>query len=160
MNNAQSAKPAAASTKPAAEPSKHPRIIAAEIVAGVELEKKIKQIELETDIENAKKNAENDRRAACERFTNAYYSWLKAKAAKEEPEMEDGVANERCKVEAIAERAFFTTPAVYPDHVWDKLEAFEEILSHELIAGERTDSILLLALGSIKQDIINLELCQ
>jgi hypothetical protein len=51
-------------------------------------------------------------------------------------------------------------PAVFADHVWDKLEAFEEILAHELRAGERTDSILLLALGSIKQDIMNLDLLQ
>jgi hypothetical protein len=32
------------------------------------------------------------------------------------------------------------------------------MLTHELTIGLRTDSILLLALGSIKQDIINLEL--
>jgi hypothetical protein len=49
-------------------------------------------------------------------------------------------------------------PAVFPYHVWQKIEAFEEILSHELIVGQRTDSILMLALGSIKQDCINLEL--
>jgi hypothetical protein len=39
------------------------------------------------------------------------------------------------------------------------LTAFEQILGDELADGLRQDSILLLALGSIKQDIINLDLC-
>jgi hypothetical protein len=51
-----------------------------------------------------------------------------------------------------------TMPAVFPHHVWKKIEGFEQILSKELVAGPRTESILLLALGSIKQDIINLDL--
>jgi hypothetical protein len=149
------AKPAA----PEGEPAKDPRIIAAEIIAGFELEKKIKQIERETDHEAAEKDAENDRHAACARFSHAHHAWLKAKLAIQEPSDED-ISAELLKVEVEAERRFFTTPAVFADHVWDKLEAFEGILSHELMAGERTDSILLLALGAIKQDIINLELCQ
>jgi hypothetical protein len=37
--------------------------------------------------------------------------------------------------------------------------AFETILTHELVAGERRDSIILLSLASIKQDIHNLGLC-
>jgi hypothetical protein len=57
----KSAKSAAASPTPEAEPAKHPRIIAAEIVAGFELEQKIKQIERETDHEAAKKDAEKDK---------------------------------------------------------------------------------------------------
>jgi hypothetical protein len=146
-----------ASPTPEAEPAKHPRVIAAEIVAGVELEKKIKQIQFETEVQDAEKEAENDRHAACARFSHAHHAWLKAKLAIQEPSDED-IPAERLKVEAEAERRFFTTPAVFADHVWDKLEAFEEILAHELRAGERTDSILLLALGAIKQDILNLNL--
>jgi hypothetical protein len=148
------------SPTPEAEPSKNPRIIAAEIVAGFELEKKIKQIQLETDVEHAKEASKEAKIAEAERFYRAYYAWLAAKAAREEPEQEDDVANERGKVLDVAERHFMMTPAVYPDHVWQKIEAFEGMLSHELMAGERTDSILLLALGSIKQDIINLDLLQ
>jgi hypothetical protein len=151
----KSAKPAA----PEGEPAKHPRIIAAEIIAGFELEKKIKQIQFETEVQDAEKEAENDRHAACARFSHAHHAWLKAKLAIPEPSDED-ISAELLKVEVEAERRFFTMPAVFADHVWDKLEAFEEILAHELRAGERTDSILLLALGAIKQDIINLELCQ
>jgi hypothetical protein len=37
------------------KPAKHPRIIAAEVVAGVELEKKIKQIQFETEVQDARK---------------------------------------------------------------------------------------------------------
>jgi hypothetical protein len=146
-----------ASPKSEAEPAKHPRIIAAEIIAGFELEKKIKQIERETDHEAAKKDAEKDKFADADRFDRAYHAWLAAKLAIKEPSDED-IPAERLKVEAEAERRFLTMPAVFPDHVWQKIEAFEEILSHELIVGQRTDSILMLALGSIKQDCINLEL--
>jgi hypothetical protein len=64
----------------------------------------------------------------------------------------------RQAVEAEAERRFMTMPAVYAAHVWQKIEAFEGILGSELIAGERTDSILLIAIAAIKQDIINLDL--
>jgi hypothetical protein len=53
-----------------------------------------------------------------------------------------------------------TTPAGRPEQVWKKLEAFEVILSRDLTVGPRTDSILMLALGSIKQDILNLDLCE
>jgi hypothetical protein len=149
-----------AKSAPEAEPAKHPRIIAAEIVAGFELEKKIKQIQSETAIEKAEEASQKRKMVDALRFEQARFKWLSAKANKEEPEQEDEQQNESCKLEAVTERAFFTTPAVYPDHVWVKLEAFEEILAHELRAGERTDSILLLALGCIKQDCINLDLLQ
>ena len=36
--------------------------------------------------------------------------------------------------------------------------AFEAILGEEMTIGLRKDSVLLLAVGSLKQDIINLEL--
>jgi hypothetical protein len=156
MTNAKSAKPAA----PEAEPAKHPRIIAAEIVAGFELEKKIKQIRSETAIEEAEEASQKRKEAASQRFEQARFEWLSAKADREEPEQEDEQQNERCQLEAVLERAFLTTPAVYPDHVWAKLECFEGILSNELTVGPRTESILMLALGAIKQDIINLDLFQ
>jgi hypothetical protein len=115
---------------------------------------------LETDVEAAKKDAEKASIADAERFDRAYHTWLMARAAIEEPSMDEDLAPERFKVEAEAERRFITMPAVFPHHVWTKLEAFEQILSKELVAGPRTDSILLLALGSIKQDCINLDLLQ
>jgi hypothetical protein len=57
-----------------------------------------------------------------------------------------------------AERRLFTTPATVGDQLWDKLSAFEAILGEEMTIGLRKDSVLLLAVGSLKQDIINLEL--
>jgi hypothetical protein len=145
---------------PEAEPSKNPRIIAAEIVAGFELEKKIKQIHSEGAIERAEEASQKRKEAASQKFEHARFEWLSALCDKHEPEQEDEEQNERCQLEAQLERAFFTTPAAYPDHVWAKLEALEQALSHELTAGLRNDSILLLALGAIKQDIVNLDLFQ
>jgi hypothetical protein len=149
-----------ASPTPEAEPSKNPRIIAAEIVAGFELEKKIKQIQSEGAVERAEEASKKRKEVNALRFENAYYNWLSAKTDKQEPEQEDQQQRDSCELEALTELAFFTTPAVYPEHVWTKLEAFEQVLSHELTVGQRTDSILLLALGAIKQDIVNLDLLQ
>jgi hypothetical protein len=53
-----------------------------------------------------------------------------------------------------------TTPAAYPDQVWQKLEAFESLLGDEMMSGQRRDSVLILALGSLKQDFRNLELLE
>jgi hypothetical protein len=160
----KSAKPAPASPAPKAEPSKDGRIIAAEIIAEVDLNARIKQIQADIDLEAHKKEAEKDAEKAkyadAERFDRAYYAWLTAKAAIEEPAMDDDLAPERFKVEAEAERRFMTMPAVYGHQVWTKFQAFEEIFSKELVAGPRTESILFIALGSIKQDIINLDLCE
>jgi hypothetical protein len=67
---------------------------------------------------------------------------------------------ERFRAASDAERRLFTTPSAYPDQVWQKLEAFEVILGDEIISGPRRDSVLLLALASIKQDIVNLDLLE
>jgi hypothetical protein len=76
---------------------------------------------------------------------------LAANAGLEDPDITEEEQPERWSVQSDAERRLFTTPSVYPDQVWRKLEAFEAILSEELTIGPRTDSILMLALGSIKQ---------
>ena len=57
-----------------------------------------------------------------------------------------------------AERQLMTAPATRSHQVWKKLEVFEAILSNELTAGLRANSILMLALGSIKADFLNLDL--
>jgi hypothetical protein len=155
----KSAKSAAASTTPEAEPAKHPRIIAAEVVAEVDLENRLKKIRSDISMEELEKAGREERSAASDRFENAYRAWLAAKAAVKDPSIDDDdVMTARQAVEAEAERRFMTMPAVYADHVWQKIEAFEGILGSELIAGERTDSILLIAIAAIKQDIINLDL--
>jgi hypothetical protein len=155
----KSAKPAPEAAKPEAEPAKDPRIIAAEVVAEVDLENRLKKIRSDISMEELEKAGREERSAASDRFENAYRAWLAAKAAVKDPSIDDDdVMTARQAVEAEAERRFMTMPAVYADHVWQKIEAFEGILGSELIAGERTDSILLLAIAAIKQDIINLDL--
>ena len=57
-----------------------------------------------------------------------------------------------------AERQLMTVPAMRSHQVWKKLEVFEAILSNELTVGLRANSILMLALGSIKADFLNLDL--
>lgn len=104
--------------------------------------------------------AEEDRRwQASEAFSSAYHAWLIAKAALEEPLVAEDEQPGRFRAESDAERRLFTTPVVYGDQFWQKLTAFERILDEELTIGLRRNSILLLALGSIKQDIVNLDLC-
>lgn len=93
-------------------------------------------------------------------FTRAYSDWLKAKAEVQDQWVEDDeVMAARLDVEQEAERRLMATPAAYPDQVWEKLEAFEAILGDELRSGSRRYSVLMLALGCIKQDIVNLEIC-
>jgi hypothetical protein len=141
-----------------------PRLLAARIVAEVDLNDRLKQVRAEIATEQwkaeAKAKNEETERGRAEVFHRAYHDWLKAKAGIEDPSMEEDVAAERDRVEVEAERRFISTPAVYAWHVRQKFEAFEEILSKELVAGPRRDSVILLALGSIKQDIVNLELCE
>jgi hypothetical protein len=96
-------------------------------------------------MEELEKAGREERSAASDRFDNAYRALLAAKAAVKDPSIDDDdVMTARQAVEAEAERRFMTMPAVYADHVWQKIEAFEGILGSELIVGERTDSILLL----------------
>ena len=52
------------------------------------------------------------------------------------------------------------TPSAYQDQLWQKLEAFEAILVDEIMSGPRRDSVLMLAVASIKQDVVNLELLE
>ncbi len=47
-------------------------------------------------------------------------------------------------------------PADCSETVWAKLAAFEVDLVKEKIVGEQKDSVLLLGLGAIKADLMNL----
>jgi hypothetical protein len=104
--------------------------------------------------------AEAPKLEASRAFAQAYHAWLAAKAGIEDPLLEEDEQPERFRAESEAERRLFTTPSAYPDQVWQKLEAFEALLSDELVSGQRRDSVLILALGSLKQDILNLELLE
>lgn len=107
------------------------------------------------------KKAEEDRRIeASTAFSSAYHAWLAAKTGIEDPSLEEDEQSERFRAESEAERHLFTMPAAYPDQLWQKLTAFEALLSDELMSGQRNNGVLLLALGSIKQDIVNLDLLE
>jgi hypothetical protein len=93
-------------------------------------------------------------------FAQAFHAWLAAKAGIEDPLIEEDEQPERFRAQSDAERRLFTTPSAYPDQVSQKLEAFEAILGDEIMSGPRRDSVVMLALARIKQDIVNLDLLE
>jgi hypothetical protein len=90
-------------------------------------------------------------------FSRAYARRLRACAQIEVPNSEDeqfvkaGFAEERAAL-----RELFLAPAACSETIWAKLAAFEMDLAEEMIAGPSKDSVLLIALGSIKADLMNL----
>jgi hypothetical protein len=105
--------------------------------------------------------AEEPKLRASRAFAEAYHAWLAAKAETENPSVEDEEQAERFSLALpAAERRLMVTPSAYPDQLWQKLEAFEAILGDEIMSGPRRDSALMLAVASIKQDVVNLELLE
>jgi hypothetical protein len=132
------------------------RLQAAKIVADVRLE-----VATEQRKADAAARAEEPKRLASRAFAEAYHAWLAAKAETENPLVEDEEQAERfSKALPVAERLLMVTPSVYPDQLWQKLEAFEAILGDEIMSGPRRDSVLRLALAGIKQDFVNLDLLE
>ena len=102
---------------------------------------------------------EKAERETAPNFDRAYSAWLAARAGTQDPSVTDDEVMAGCiDAEFAAERQLMTAPARRPGQVWKKLEAFEAILSNELSVGLRANSILMLALGSIKADFLNLDL--
>jgi hypothetical protein len=87
----------------------------------------------------------------------AYCRWLRARAAIKNPDAEEGeylrMWNE--ELEAGAALMSIAAPPNFSDLVCRKIEVFEALLGEELRDGLSTRSILMVALGSIKQDILN-----
>jgi hypothetical protein len=148
------------STPEATPQDEYLRLMAEKIVADSRLEVATEKRKAEKDKAAADAaQVEQDKELQASRaFTSDYHAWLAAKAGLKDPDITDDEQPERWKAESEAERRLFTTPATSGEQVWDKLTAFEQILGEELTIGLRKESILLLAVGSIKQDIINLEL--
>ena len=95
--------------------------------------------------------------ARIQAFGRAYSRWLKACAQIEQPDSEDdefvmGIFVE----ERAALRELFLAPAACSENIWAKLAAFEVDLVKERIVGPTKDCLLLLGLGSIKADLMNL----
>jgi hypothetical protein len=95
--------------------------------------------------------------ARIQTFGLAYARWLTACAQIEVPDSEDQEFVMGTFVEErSALRELFLVPAACSETIWAKLAAFEADLIRERIVGEPKESILLLGLGSIKADLINL----
>jgi hypothetical protein len=136
------------------------RLMAEEIVASARLSVATEKRKAEKDKAAAAK-AEEPKLEASRAFAQAFHAWLAARAGIEDPSLLEGEEqDERFRANSEAERHLFTTPSVYPDQLWQKLEAFESLLNNELMSGQRRDSVLLLAFGSVKQDIVNLDLLE
>jgi hypothetical protein len=106
---------------------------------------------------------EPDAHDAAQAFSRAYGRWLKARAAvkggDDFPEDEKAVTA-LFHADRTALRELFSLPAVYTEDVWLKFEVFEAELTDERVTGEPRDSVLMLALGSIKADLCNLGICE
>jgi hypothetical protein len=136
------------------------RLQAAKIVADVLFERAAEKMKAEADAD-AKAKAQEPKRRASRAFAEAYHARLAAKADDENPSVEDEQQAERFSIALpAAERQLMVTPSAYPYELWQKLEAFEAILADEIMSGPRRDSVILLALASIKQDIVNMDLLE
>jgi hypothetical protein len=128
------------------------------IVAAVALKEAERKLEEGKAAAEAQKAEDDKRVQACIDFSQTYFEWLAARARLKDTGIPEDEQPARFKAEIDAERRLFSTPATCAEGLWDKLTAFETILGEDLTVGLRNESVLLLALGSIKQDIINLEL--
>jgi hypothetical protein len=152
--------PAAPASPAATPPDEYVSALAAKCIADAryEIAEERRKAKAEAD---KKAKAEAPKLEASRAFAQAYHGWLAAKAETENPSVEDDEQAERFSAALpAAERRLMLTPSAYPDQIWQKLGAFEAIISDEIMSGPRTDSILVLALASIKQDIVNLDLLE
>jgi hypothetical protein len=134
-------------TEPESAADEYLRLQSAKIVADALFEVADKKMKAEADAK-----AEAPKLGASRAFAQAFHAWLAAKAGIEDPLLEDDEQPGRFRAESDAERRLFTTPSAYPDQVWQKLEAFEDLLNNELVSGQRRDSVLLLALVLIPEE--------
>ena len=89
----------------------------------------------------------------------AYYEWLLARAALEQAgDCSDVEGDRRLARRHAAEVALMAAPAAYPDGIWFKFELVESLVSEERIAGAAGYPLHLLALASLKADLISIGL--
>ena len=113
----------------------------------------------------ARRDAEDDHKDAVgddeycahqQAFSRAYARWLRACAQIEDPGTDDEqIIKTFFDEERAAQRALFGMPAVCREEFWNKFEVFEVDLAREQVLGPHK-AILMLALGSIKADLMNL----
>ena len=92
------------------------------------------------------------KRAAFERL---YQNWQLARAACCDPDAPDyDVAGNALDAYDAAEGALMTTPALSPSDVFYKWEVLEFLVESAAVDGEHTDNRLIVAIASIKADVI------
>jgi hypothetical protein len=108
--------------------------------------------------EGAEPTAEPDEASRIPAFGRAYARWLRALAQTECPSSftDEQFMKAAYAEESLALRELFSVPADCSETVWAKLAVFEVELVKDQIVGTSKDSVLLLALGSIKADLLNL----
>jgi hypothetical protein len=93
-----------------------------------------------------------------EAFSRAYARWLRARAAIKGADFPEdgGAAANLFAEERAALRELFSRPAAYSEDVFQKFEALEAEIADEGVIGRATDTVLPLALGSVKTDLLRL----
>jgi hypothetical protein len=111
-----------------------------------------------TSPESTEPPAEHEDFSRMEAFGRAYARWLRALAQTECPiSFDDEQFMKAAYAEdSLALRELFRVPADCSETVWAKLAVFEIELVKDQIVGTSKDSVLFLALGSIKADLANL----
>jgi hypothetical protein len=100
-------------------------------------------------------------RAAMDRFDAAYAEWLVARAdlaAQHQDGDSEAAEQRRADRESAAELALATTPAPHASAVWQKWAFVEHYVASDLDAGESIYPLVVVALASLRADIMVLGL--
>ena len=90
-------------------------------------------------------------------FEALYSKWLAARAIVEDPTQpdDDKAAAERHQAHELAERQLMITPAWVPWAIWIKWQVLELSLDDDYRDGTRNDARTVIALASIKADLMS-----
>jgi hypothetical protein len=93
-------------------------------------------------------------------FRRRHHAYLETKAAAEDPDAPDSDEEHQRRDAAfdLAEAVLVATPARHPHQIWVKFSVFEAVLEDFMRYGEQSAPRLLLALASLKHDLIALNI--
>jgi hypothetical protein len=160
----KSAAATAAAPTPKGEPAKDPRIMPQKSSPESSWKSESSKSRRKSRSSNGKRTARPELRQPISKETGnlsvAYVRWIRAHAAVKDPDLpqgdEDGVMKALYAEEGAAKRELFLLRATDAEKLSAKLEAFEHDLVEERRDGPMNDSVLLVALGGIKRDIMDL----
>lgn len=91
-------------------------------------------------------------------FDRLYFQWLAARAAFENPDLDDSDVAMDAKRDALDEagRQFLGRPAFLDWMIWQKWEVLEFYLDEDVIAGRHADNRTVVALACVKADLMRL----